>query len=173
MLFPTISSVLVMTHEVMFLNRRYYDQLQPRCVAARDRSIYQVSDLQDLCPRGSFRRCRFADSSRPPSCPTLNLLFPPVAACNFHENAKPGRDTHGDRRASSPRTNQGTSGYLSGPALSWSGQRQPSGSLRKHRILTTSAEPFRGFLPFSFRVQMIWNGTEKGWGRKIQTHLPA
>ena len=144
---------------------------------ATDRSIrFQV--FRTSVPTRLVQTFRFADSSRPPSCPTLNLLFPPVAACNFHEeNAKPGRDTHGDgdRRASSPRirTNQGTSGCLSGPALSWSGQRQPSGSLRKHRILTTSTEPFRGFLPFSFRVQMIWNGTEKGWGRKIQTHLPV
>ena len=161
-----------MTHEVMFLNRRYYDQLQPRCVAARDRSIYQVSGLQDLCPHEA--RSDVTGLQTPPSFSYSEPSLAPVAACNFHEeNAKPGRDTHGDRRASSPRTNQGTSGCLSGPALSWSGQRQPSGSLRKHRILTTSTEPFRGFLPFSFRVQMIWNGTEKGWGRKIQTHLPA
>ena len=142
---------------------------------ATDRSVRIQVFRTSVCPHEARSDVAgLQTSSRPPSCPTLNLLFPPVAACNFHEeNAKPGRDTHGDRRASSPRTNQGTSGCLSGPALSWSGQRQPSGSLRKHRILTTSTEPFRGFLPFSFRVQMIWNGTEKGWGRKIQTHLPA
>ena len=142
--------------------------------AATDRSVRIQVFRTSVCPHEA--RSDVTGLQTPPSFSYSEPSLAPVAACNFHEeNAKPGRDTHGDRRASSPRprTNQGTSGCLSGPALSWSSQRQPSGSLRKHRILTTSTEPFRGFLPFSFRVQMIWNGTEKGWGRKIQTHLPA
>ena len=119
---------------------------------ATDRSVRIQVFRTSVCPHEA--RSDVTGLQTPPSFSYSEPSLAPVAACNFHEeNAKPGRDTHGDgdRRATAqaaPESEQTRARQGVCPALSRSASAGRLSSKATHRPnnLNGSIQTFRGFL---------------------------